>query len=355
VEACYRTVGSTHFYQEFSMRGFILSFIVSLVCCASKATRVAPGAEKALVRVAQNVQTFPQGADKEMPQLKRFVAGDVTLNAWSRDFARGSAILLEFESAENLAQAELLVNDRPLALSRSETGVFALFANSPDSRLKQNRVVLKRPGAAPAEFTVPVVRKEYPVAVSKMTVNKFSNQSKPMSQETINFIEEGRKKKLRALVSSQGNLLTGDFRYPRDEHKITSPFFIKRVYERFKLVKGKKKKLPGKTSYHGGTDLKGQKGAPIFAIADGVVNLAEPLYYEGNIVIIDHGNGVISGYMHQSELLVKQGEKVKAGQLIGRSGDTGMVTGPHLHIFLLIHGIKADPLSLLTLPVRPAR
>ncbi|MFZ5627757.1 MAG: M23 family metallopeptidase [Spirochaetota bacterium] len=337
------------------MRGFILPLLVSLVCCASKATRLSPGAEKALARATHNIKTFPEGADKGPPQFKSLVSEGVTLHAWSRDFARGSAILLEFESAGNIAQAELFVNDRPLALSRSETGVFALFANSPDSRLKQNRVVLKRPGSAQAEFVLPVVRKEYPVAVSKMTVNKFSNQSKPMSQETIDSIEEGRKKKLKALVSSSGNLLTGDFRYPRDEHKITSPFFIKRVYERFKLVKGKKKKLPGKTSYHGGTDLKGQKGAPIFAIADGVVNLAEHLFYEGNIVIIDHGNGVISGYMHQSELVVKEGEKVKAGQLIGRSGDTGMVTGPHLHIFLLIHGVKVDPLSLLVLPVRPGR
>jgi murein DD-endopeptidase MepM/ murein hydrolase activator NlpD len=313
-----------------------------------------PAADQALARVKENVKTFPEGADKELPQLRRLVTAGVTLNAWSRDFARGSAILLEFEAAENLTDAQLLVNDRPLPLARSESGVFALFANPPDTKLKQNRIILKRPGAAAAEFLLPVVRKEYPVSVSQMTVNKFSDQSRPMSQETLNAIEEGRKKKLRALVSRSANLLTGDFRYPRDEHKITSPFFIKRVYERFKLVKGKKKKLPGKTSYHGGTDLKGQKGAPIFAIADGVVNLADHLYYEGNIVILDHGNGVISGYMHQSELLVKEGDRVKAGQLIGRSGDTGMVTGPHLHIFLLIHGVKADPLSLLVLPVRPA-
>ena len=63
-------------------------------------------------------------------------------------------------------------------------------------------------------------------------------------------------------------------------------------------------------------------------------------------------NGIISGYLHQSELLVKEGDRVVAGQLIGRTGNTGMVTGPHLHIFLSIHGTKADPLSLLSLPIR---
>lgn len=325
-----------------------------LLCCAGKTVRGASATEPALSRVEANLRTFPEGADRELPQSKKFTSGGVTLTAWSKDFARGHAILLEFTPAESLAGVELFINNRALPLSRSEAGYFALYANSPDSKRKENRIVLRRAGAAIAEFTLPVVQKEYPVSVSQLTVNKFSNQSKPMSQEILDFIEESRKKKLKALVSSQPNLLTGDFRYPRDEHKITSPFFIKRVYERFKLVKGKKKKLSGKVSYHGGTDLKGQVGAPIFAIADGVVNLADHLYYEGNIVIIDHGNGILSGYMHQSELLVKTGDKVKAGQLIGRSGDTGMVTGPHLHIFLLIHGVKVDPLSLLVLPVRPA-
>jgi murein DD-endopeptidase MepM/ murein hydrolase activator NlpD len=59
--------------------------------------------------------------------------------------------------------------------------------------------------------------------------------------------------------------------------------------------------------------------------------------------------------MHQSELIVKNGERVKAGQLLGKTGATGMVQGPHLHIFLNIHGVKVDPLSLLALPLRPAK
>lgn len=340
------------------MKKIYVSLIIGvalLLCCAGKAVRSASETEAALVRVEANIRTFPEGADRKLPQAKKIISGGVTLTAWSKDFARGHAVLLEFSPLELLHGVELIINDRPLALNRSETGYFALYANSPDSKRKENRIVLRRAGAAVAEFTLPVVQKEYPVSVSQLTVNKFSNQSKPMTQETLDFIEDSRKKKLKAMVSSQPNLLTGEFRYPRDEHKITSPFFIKRVYERFKLVKGKKKKLPGRVSYHGGTDLKGQVGAPIFAIADGVVNLADHLYYEGNIVIIDHGNGVLSGYMHQSEILVKTGEKVKAGQMIGRSGDTGMVTGPHLHIFLLIHGVKVDPLSLLVLPVRPAQ
>lgn len=333
-----------------------LGVLTLIACCAGKSVRQMPALAQSLALVDQNVATFPEGADKSPPQYHQLSDNGVVLHAWSRDFARGSAVLLDFAlpKANATPAPELKVDGRPIALSRSRNGYFALFANPPDSKRKVNQIELFQSGTKLASYELPVVQKEYPVSTQQLTVNKFSNQSKPLSPQTIAFIEESRQKKMKALVSTVENQLTGEFRYPRDEHKITSPFFVKRVYERFKIVKGKKKKLPGRVSFHGGTDLKGLTGAPIFAIADGIVNLADHLYYEGNIVIIDHGNGVISGYMHQSELLVKAGDRVKAGQLIGRTGDTGMVTGPHLHIFLFIHGVKTDPLSLLNLPVEPA-
>ncbi|MFO1526064.1 MAG: M23 family metallopeptidase [Turneriella sp.] len=327
---------------------------VCFVFCAGKSTRVPSGAEPGLAIVRANVQTFPEGADKALPQVKKFTHEDITVFAWSKDFARGNATLIEIESSRSLDGIRLDINGRERKLLKGRGCLFVLHANSADSKLTANKLTVYRGKDVAAEFELPVVKKEYPVAHSKMTVNNFSNQSKPMSEKTLQWIEEGRKKKMQAFISAQENFLTSDLRYPRDEHKITSPFFIKRIYERFKLVRGKKKKLAGKTSFHGGTDLKGPTGAPIFAIADGVVNLAEQLYYDGNIVMIDHGNGIISGYMHQSELLVKAGERVKAGQLIGKTGATGMVTGPHLHIFLHINGVKVDPLSLLHLPLRPA-
>lgn len=330
-------------------------YAICIVCCAGKATRAPLEEEARLAHVRTNVSTFPEGADKEAPQLKKFTHEDVTLLAWSKDFARGHAILLELESSKGLSNLKLFVNGRDLPLAQGENCLFVLYANSPDSNRKANDIEVRRAGTKVAEFKLPVVKMEYPVSHGQLSVTKFSNQSKPMTKETIQFIEEGQKKKLKALVSASENYFTSILRYPRDEHKITSPFHIKRVYERFKMVNGVKKKLPGKTSYHGGTDLKGLTGAPIFAIADGIVNLADHLYYDGNVVFLDHGNGVISGYLHQSELMVKTGERVVAGQLIGKTGDTGMVAGPHLHILLLIHGVKTDPLSLLMLPLRPAK
>ena len=100
-------------------------------------------------------------------------------------------------------------------------------------------------------------------------------------------------------------------------------------------------------SYHRGVDLRGAQGTPIKAMADGKVAIAQNMYFAGNTVYIDHGQGVISSYAHMSRLDVKPGETVKAGQQIGLVGATGRVTGPHLHLGVNILGVAVDPLSLV--------
>ncbi len=99
-------------------------------------------------------------------------------------------------------------------------------------------------------------------------------------------------------------------------------------------------------SPHTGTDLRGPTGTPILAVADGVVVLAEAQYYSGNAVFIDHGQGVVSMYGHMSAFAVKKGDKVKRGQVIGRIGATGRVTGPHLHSSLFVQGVAVDIMPL---------
>jgi murein DD-endopeptidase MepM/ murein hydrolase activator NlpD len=73
--------------------------------------------------------------------------------------------------------------------------------------------------------------------------------------------------------------------------------------------------------------------------------MAQALVVRGNVVILDHGLGVHSGYYHLSEILVKKGDAVKKGQLIGKMGATGRVTGPHLHWDLVVNGFNVDALE----------
>jgi len=100
-------------------------------------------------------------------------------------------------------------------------------------------------------------------------------------------------------------------------------------------------------SFHTGLDIVGKVGTEIYAPASGTVVFADPLTVRGNATIIDHGWGVYSGYMHQSEILVEVGERVEPGQLIGLVGATGRVEGPHLHWEVWVGGVQVDPLDWL--------
>ena len=100
-------------------------------------------------------------------------------------------------------------------------------------------------------------------------------------------------------------------------------------------------------SFHGGTDYGICPNRNIYAPAEGVVVFSGPLTVRGNATIIDHGWGVYSGYWHQKEIKVKVGDHVKAGDLIGLIGDTGRVTGPHLHWEMIVNGIQVEPVDWL--------
>jgi murein DD-endopeptidase MepM/ murein hydrolase activator NlpD len=93
-------------------------------------------------------------------------------------------------------------------------------------------------------------------------------------------------------------------------------------------------------------------GTPIRASNRGRVTLAKDLFYSGNAVFIDHGQGVHSTYLHLSRIDVAVGDVVERGQVIGLAGATGRVTGPHLHWGVRVVDARVDPFSLLTLPTR---
>lgn len=100
-------------------------------------------------------------------------------------------------------------------------------------------------------------------------------------------------------------------------------------------------------SYHGGTDFRALTPLPVRASNNGIVVLVKERYYSGGTVIIDHGEGLYSCYFHLSRFDVHTGDYVTQGQTIALTGDTGRITGPHLHFGIMLHGIQTDPLDLL--------
>lgn len=131
-----------------------------------------------------------------------------------------------------------------------------------------------------------------------------------------------------------------DFIWPADG-RITGVFGSQRVY----------RGTPA--SYHSGVDIAGGAGTPFRAPADGVVILAanEPFTLEGRLLMIDHGNGLNSAFLHCSKLYVTEGQRVRQGQPLGEIGATGRATGPHLHWSMKLGAARIDPRKL----AKPAR
>lgn len=104
-------------------------------------------------------------------------------------------------------------------------------------------------------------------------------------------------------------------------------------------------------SRHEGLDFAAPPGTEVHAINSGVVILARPMFFEGNCVVIDHGQGLLSLYLHLSAFKVKEGDQVRAGETVALSGGTGRATGPHLHLAVRWQGIYLSPAILLKLKV----
>ncbi|HEV2818480.1 MAG TPA: M23 family metallopeptidase [Allosphingosinicella sp.] len=120
--------------------------------------------------------------------------------------------------------------------------------------------------------------------------------------------------------------------------RVSGPFGAQRIY---------RGGVPA--AYHSGVDLAARAGTIVVAPADGLVTLAPPPRFslEGNLVIVDHGMGLSSAFLHLSAALVRPGEAVRRGQPIGRVGATGRATGPHLHWSLVWNGARIDPAAVV--------
>jgi murein DD-endopeptidase MepM/ murein hydrolase activator NlpD len=102
-------------------------------------------------------------------------------------------------------------------------------------------------------------------------------------------------------------------------------------------------------SVHQGLDYAVPEGTPVVALNSGTVLLARPLFFECNCVVLDHGQGLLTLYMHLSKIEIKEGERIASGEKIGLSGATGRATGPHLHVAVRWQGVYLDPATLLSL------
>jgi murein DD-endopeptidase MepM/ murein hydrolase activator NlpD len=193
--------------------------------------------------------------------------------------------------------------------------------------------VVQRPGAY--KITVGSASQSFTVRDAHFVVQRLSL---PKSKDNFNTApgEEEAVEKAKATVSAE-RMWSGKFDRPSHAHT-SAPFGIRRI------VNGKL--LPD--YFHSGLDFAAGMGSPIYATAPGTVVLAQGggvFKLHGNMVAIDHGQGVVSFYIHMKKVLVKQGQVVKQGEEIGLVGQTGRANGPHLHFSIYVNQVASSPLQ----------
>ena len=150
-------------------------------------------------------------------------------------------------------------------------------------------------------------------------------------------------------VNNEANRLKTLFQTFRDE-RLWKGAFIRPLEGKLSSTFGLDRIINGqRRSPHTGVDLESEAGTPVLASNTGMAVLVDDLFFSGKSVILDHGWGLYSMYFHLSEGLVREGDRVGRGDVLGRVGSTGRSTGPHLHWAIRMNQARVDPLSLLKL------
>lgn len=179
--------------------------------------------------------------------------------------------------------------------------------------------------------------KEYKISVINTLPKKYTN-TKPNKQRLARI---NREQDLKDSIFHE--LSCNELLFAKEYIRAVPEARVSTTYGAQRILNGVARKP------HYGIDVAIPKGTPVKAMASGIVVLAADFYYNGNYIIIDHGLGISSHYMHLSKLMIKKGDIVKVGDFIGAVGSTGRSTGPHLHWGLRWHDDYLDPESVFNL------
>jgi murein DD-endopeptidase MepM/ murein hydrolase activator NlpD len=258
----------------------------------------------------------------------------------------GTLFRLYFTPAEgqNIARLRASFAGETLHISAHPDGTLSAIAAIPidaaDSLTLEVTVVRHDSTTDQMQLHIPAARGQYRLESLRVAPRFGATPDSATQARIARELDRGRNVGIQA--HSTPSLWESDSVIPPRTSRITSGFGHGRQYN-------------GRIqSRHMGTDYAGAMGAPVRAAARGVVALADTFYLAGQVIYIDHGAGLVSAYFHLSRTDVAPGDTVKPGQIVGRVGASGRVTGPHLHWTVRYGTITVDPLSFLALANVPA-
>ncbi|HCM41267.1 MAG: hypothetical protein A2Z97_01600 [Bdellovibrionales bacterium GWB1_52_6] len=258
----------------------------------------------------------------------------------------GSLVFLNLALSPELEQI-VRADSAAVIRGKFQETEFTFFSYNDKNFLKYGAVLgvpyANKPGQYPIEIKVVASGGEYTREIPlRVVAGNWASEKLKVNSRHIRPTKKdmARIKRDKIEVGKIYNKLTqkkfwdGPFQFPVKSH-VTSVFGTKRVFN-------------GEfASFHTGLDFKAPNGTKVYAPSAGVVVLAKSLFFTGNTVMIDHGYGLVTLYAHLSKIKVKPDQTVKAGQLLGLSGMTGRVSGPHLHWQVIVNKTKVNPMGLI--------
>lgn len=281
-------------------------------------------------------------------KITHVCSAGITLKLSAPESTQGSLLLLEVRSRAPISALSGQWNDRSLEFWEAANSATTAKTATVDLRRALLGVDLERPpGTYPVILHIETTRGKPASCTLQIPVRKgkFATENLRVEKEFVEPSPEQIKRaneerdRLRAIFNqaTPQKLWTGPFRVPIDGVTTGGNF-------------GKRRILNGQPgSPHSGVDFPAPTGTSVHAAQSGRVALAEELFFSGNTVVVDHGLGVYTFYGHLSEIDVKAGDDLQSGQVLGKVGATGRVTGPHLHWGLTVERARVNPLRLVAL------
>ena len=252
--------------------------------------------------------------------------------------SNGKTSLIEFKKENNCKYEKISLGKKSFKVYEHPLDKNSLYALLPISYYekpsdKMVDVHYKENGKSKSKsISVKITKGDYKkekIHVTKSKVNPAKKHAKRISKEYHEAMKVYGTSTNKSYIDSEFVLPLNSF--------ITSDFGKARVYN--DTLKG----------YHSGTDFRAKVGTPITSSNDGVVVLVKKRFYSGGTVVVDHGHGIYTCYFHMSKFDVKKNQKIKKGELLGLSGQSGRVSGPHLHFAVRVGGVQVDPLQFVAL------
>lgn len=261
------------------------------------------------------------------------------VNISNRDVANGQTIFVELDKEKGVKFQNIELKDE----------VFRIFEHPLDSTKVYTIIPINYYTKADKGILKLLYTKDKKQFVEAFNLNiKDGNYEKEKIVVDPNKVNPKSKTVLRR-ISTEYNEAMKVYNNVSNENFISKPFILpmnSKITSDFGKARLYNNSLKG---YHSGTDFRAPVGTPIECSNDGKVVLVKQRFYSGGTVVVDHGRGIYTCYFHMSKFAVQKNQYVKRGQILGLSGQSGRVTGPHLHFAARVHGVQVDPLQLIAL------